>query len=187
MVDLEGRHWSIAHCFIGNVIATLLDMNWSPYFPYAWKDDQGNVWTLEGSICDKRPFMTEIIHASRKVQWANAAKAWNGTELENGPDLTAVRRYLKHLATKGEHRLAGLGRCIIAGGIWTRERSYASGSPVTTVCPLCNASQDNEFHRYWDTCPVIMRAKHPHIVKSQHLVQRAQKWASIDPCLWYRA
>ncbi len=63
----QGR-WEWVHGRIGAVIATLLDMGWTPTKPNTWTDDAGNDWGIDASSSGLSGDLHKVISNSVKIQ-----------------------------------------------------------------------------------------------------------------------
>ena len=119
-----------------------------------------------------------------KNQWANAAKHYAGTGLENGADARSARALLMKLKKKGKRETAGARMALFAGGAWPRQRRADCGLEIEgAMCPRCGEEPETRKHRMWKRkCHDILEA----CQKSKHLESRAPGQIETEPRLWLR-
>ena len=110
------------------IIATLLDLGWTPLTSRCWIDSDGVDWSVAlsdnstGAVWDPTDFLDCVTNALAKQLWSKAAKHYNGRGLENGADLYGIRLHVKQLRKQGKHDIAGALVCAATAAAWTRQR-----------------------------------------------------------------
>ncbi len=76
LVQMNQGRWNGVHGHIGAVVATLLDLGWSPRSPLRWTDDQDVEWILYGAATGLKGDLQQIIGDSiQRKLWKTASKA----------------------------------------------------------------------------------------------------------------
>ena len=84
------------------------------------------------------------------------------------------------------HPEAQLSLCIMASGLWTNQRAFDAGYVCSTLCPLCGAAVDDEFHRSWSTCQKVLEADMPDVRSTQYLAAQALEASEQERTFWLR-
>ena len=119
------------------VIATLLDLEWTPLTSRCWISADGVEWSVAlsdndtGATWDPSDFLDCIADAAAKQLWSRAANHYNGQGLENGADMYGLRLHVKELRKQGKHDIAGALVCAATAAAWTRQR--IADLPKTTT------------------------------------------------------
>ena len=117
--------------------------------------------------------------------WQKAALHHNGKGLEEGADLTLLRKHIAWLRKKGNKQAAGLLVTIAAAGLWCQNRKYEASLTLTRACPWCGKEVQDDYHLVWD-CPVVNEDEHSDIVRTNYLRRHAKKGVREFPCYWLR-
>ena len=93
---LAANPWATVKGPLGATIGALDTMGWNPITPFKWIDPNGHTWVAEGET-SPIVLIEEIEQQLDKLIWATAAHHRNGNGLEDGVDLTVVRRFIAKL------------------------------------------------------------------------------------------
>ena len=118
------------------VIASLLELRWTPAGPALWIDSDGVQFDLDE--CDHDRLIEYALRgAISEGIWEQASRWHCGGGLHQGPDATILLRHLRRLRHAGAHGEAAVLQMVAAGALWTagRRSSTESGSPDTSVQP----------------------------------------------------
>jgi ribonuclease HI len=183
------------------VIATLLDVGWTPCASNLWISPDAVEWELTPTNCtgldvwDPTDLLDAIESSIYKNLWGSASKHYNGLGLEHGADVYGLRLHIKRLRKYGKHDLAGALICVATAAAWTRQRivDLPSQAPAadlllddgmtSATCRRCGKAAETDFHRTWE-CEA--NDKLPACKKSKHLVSKAKAGHTSLPCLWLR-
>ena len=96
---------------ISAVIATLLDAGWQCPQATKWRRTSGDTyvaWSLAGVEADAATddLLDDLREDLQLQLWRKAAKHFCGTGLEDGADMTGIRRDLRRLAKQGDMHAA---------------------------------------------------------------------------------
>ena len=127
---------------------------WQDFRRIGWEWDQPCVFTSDlGERHDLRTTSWQAMHqrlregAQRQILRELATVEWGDAAL--GARVVA-EPVLEHLASrKVPVADAAIGRAVLCGAVWTRQRLAASGYILSTECPLCHLGQDSLHHRLW--------------------------------------
>ena len=178
------------------VIATLLDLEWTPLTSRCWISADGVEWSVAlsdndtGATWDPSDFLDCIADAAAKQLWSRAANHYNGQGLENGADMYGLRLHVKKLRKQGKHDIAGALVSVATTAAWTRQRiadlpksEDAVCDPDAVTCKRCGKAPETDFHRIWD-CDANCNLRA--CKKSVYLIKKAKLWYTKVPCLWLR-
>eukprot|EP00971_Amphidinium_carterae_P204568 4059725-Amphidinium_carterae.1 len=82
-------------------------IGWEGIGPVQWKDCAGHCWCLNGLMEQSGAMLESMRKDAVQAVWAQAAKHWLGSGLDEGSDLYSYRRLLEKWEDKGWHREAG--------------------------------------------------------------------------------
>ncbi len=117
--------WGRVRGPVSAVVATLLDLGWRPLGPACWKDTDGEEFNLLTGDRDRLvDFALE--GALEQRAWRRAAAFHLGGGLEDGVDLTVLRRHLAQLRRQARHAEARILELVAMGGLWPAARRFGS-------------------------------------------------------------
>ena len=157
---------------IGAIIATLVRYGWNPISPFKWFGG-GIPWIYQIGADPAQLLEVFRVDVDKHV-WEQAARGRNGRGLENGGDVTIIRREIGRMQKFGRHREAGLLRLIAAGGIWTQARKYEAKLVTSPLCPYCESEPEDDYHFFWG-CPCLNQLNLPEVLRT-----RGPRWC--PPC-----
>ena len=117
------KPWQIVKGPIGAIIGTLDLIGWNPVSPFTWIDTNGSTWNLESYQACREDMHRALIEQIDRTLWTVAAGHQDGAGLQDGPDLTVMKKHLDKLNRQGDNAKAGLLMSIAAGGNWSQKRS----------------------------------------------------------------
>ena len=112
---------------MSGVVATLMDLGWTPREPDKWKSPAGDWWEFSGGTFTS---ILDEIH----VCTVNM-----GNGLEHGVDMCGFHKQHAWLVRKDLHGKAGLIKAAAAGGLWSAARLRAADERYDGLCPRCLA------------------------------------------------
>ena len=156
------------------LILTLQSLGWDPVEPDRWHDDAGGTWAITSdAVMDFTPIWEQLTASVQRLLWKQAGQHPEGKGLEDGADLTVLRKELQRYRRKGKHDLAGAMECAAVAAIWNGARCKACGYQTSGQCDRCSEGcEDNNFHRIWE-CRANDAIDGPCIQKTQDLRSRA--------------
>ena len=93
------------------------DLGWTPVSPLRWVTSGGRVLDLLRAQRQAwRPLHKEVQREVLARGWARQANSFCGQGLEEGADLTAQVKLLKHLRSEGKHALASAATKVLEWG-----------------------------------------------------------------------
>jgi hypothetical protein len=171
---------------MGATIATLDHIQWNPVSPVTWLDRQGDRWEYQPGTSAK-PILDDIKTDIEADLWRKAAQHRNGAGLQEGVDMTVIKKHLKYFKKKELNAEAGLLTLVAAGGLWPKERKFGTQPPMVDnpFCPDCTGEVQDDFHLFWG-CPALGLSKEKEIIKTQRLQHKALDHRHSQPCFWTR-
>ena len=194
---LEQKHlgrWNGVSGHIGAVIATLLDLGWSPVSPSTWRDNRGILWALDGDSPSLKKDLQSIIGSTIQEQlWAKASLAYLGKGGEHGIDWLLSLPTLRFLKSKkGDPKAAGALEAAMQGAWWFGSRLLEVGlDQANRWCPWCLDNRkeqvpDDPLHGIWE-CPCWEQEEVAQAIRSsQGLLAEASAGAASFPIFWFR-
>ena len=122
---------------MSSVVATLMDLNWTPCEPDKWKSASGDWWELTGGTFTN--ILDEIHLCATNMEWVKASTHVDGSGLENGVDMRGFHKQHAWLATIGLQGKSGLMKAAAAGGLWPAARLRAANGRYDGLCQRCLA------------------------------------------------
>ena len=180
-VDIRAR-WKARRGIIGSLILQLWEMGWDAPTPTTWTDSEGDTWAMgQGYEADPTDVIDHMMKDVQKKIWIKAAQHRNGKGLEEGADMTDIKKQLNNLQKKSRHQEFGALLVSVCAGTWTGARkAEIFGGEGVCKC----GKPDTDFHRLWEDCEE--KEEHRDYEDSQHLLQRAQAGAESKPAFWLR-
>ena len=188
---LQGRmKWCSVHGPIRAVIATLVDIGWMPVTANCWRGslefdvvDGEPLWWKFTGVGDYRELIDAIARSAMIGHWRVAACHMDGAGMEDGVDLTALKKHLKHYQGIGaDDRHAAL-TTIASGACWPRVRKKEADLLPSAQRVRCGHHSEDTAHFFWN-CPCNRSIDHVDVSSTQHWAGRASN--SEFKCLWHR-
>jgi hypothetical protein len=175
-----GRPWVSAKGIASAIIVTTSELGWSAPLPQKFLlGDKDSYCDIEQGGAATAALIEAATIAAVRHTWAQAAKAYAGSGLEEGPpDLTIAKAVQRWLNKEGHNFEAGLVSTLVRGGSWPAARHTQDGR-----CNRCGAIE-TAWHRYYE-CPANDASEN----KLIHNKRWMAKEAAEDPgheCLWFR-
>jgi hypothetical protein len=187
-LDCPSR-WQKVTGHIDAVIATALDIGWRPIQPLEWEDRGGDLWAFSPADPGLRTQLRHhLLQDLRGFIWQKAAKHLHGGGLENGLDLTTVKKHYRLLTRQGKVREAGILNTVAQGAMWDGQRKHQAFSPDQPAprCRRCRLGRNATWcHDVWE-CPCTLEMTHEHITATNHLAATAKQGVELYPCHWLR-
>ena len=170
----EGR-WRHVHGCLSATIATVMDAGWRPRQLLHWLSPEGTEWELDPEDPSLGSELGEVLQGQViKRTWQAAAKHLHGKGLEEGADMTVMRRLHKYLVKKGQVQLAGCLSMVAQGAYWDADRREDCGYPFDEQCPRCGGSRPNAAHQFWGECQYSAELE-KHLKLTDHLKNLAKE------------
>jgi len=177
--------WRTARGPISLLVLQLYELDWNPMRPSRWKDGEGNVYEFVTDLILDFDCIKEALWRSvEKALWRRAAARPEATGLENGGDVTVVRKFAARHRKKGNNAKATLAEVIASDGIWTQQKKFDAGLVGSPLCPRCKVAPETKRHRaYGCICNDDLDLKVDEKIK-----ERAGKDLDVpkNECFWLR-
>ena len=172
------------------MISTLQDAGWDPSTYDEWQDPEGQPWSTckpNDPTFDTADLLNKFESSLSVKLWKKAAAHHNGKGLEEGADLTSVRKHLARLRKQKRHEEAGALECGVTAATWPRAKIAAykdkETPPEEILCHRCHKAPETDYHRTWE-CEANEKLKG--CKSSKHLIRRSKEGTIRAPCLWLR-
>eukprot|EP00974_Lingulodinium_polyedra_P066284 6414535-Lingulodinium_polyedra.AAC.1 len=76
--------------------------------------------------------------------------------------------------------MKGMGKCVMAGGLWPLQRRFEAGKLYSPLCQRCGQQPEDELHRIWG-CAANDSLPDRAVVDTQWLRARATQEADAQP------
>eukprot|EP00972_Heterocapsa_arctica_P017056 2521696-Heterocapsa_arctica.AAC.1 len=121
-LGVDGKHWNRVKGkgTMAAAIATLFDIGRDPISPCMWADPNGDGWEIGSNYSSGLVF--NINKTVNSMAWARAAQHFQGSGLETVALLCAVNEVVSCAEKYNIQGLAGMARCVAAGGFWWNPR-----------------------------------------------------------------
>ena len=117
-------------------MATLEGLGWVPRTPYAWLAPSGDEWKFVAG--DTFDVMHALKSDAESQVWQAVATQHCGLGLQNGADVSVLKRHLLSLRRKQQPGHASLLFKIATSQIWASNGKREAGIPVAQVqCAVC--------------------------------------------------
>ena len=143
--------WNRLSGLLGNMVALLYHVGWSPNHYHRWVDRTGNNWEYKRGF-SVMPVVIALQDTVISDMWRAAAQHRNGTGLKYGiahtETMFLVRKFNK---TKNCSRAAAL-ETILCDACWCPTRKLSCGliTDVEARCKNCGVWHCDDFHQFWD-------------------------------------
>ena len=128
------------------VVAALVDLGWKSPQPTFWSDatgfaDGGERWWFFNGTGGIDELLRAVHHDAMAPMWKHGARHFDGGGLEEGADLTVLKKHLKFYESHGQIDRYTALMTIAAGACWPRKRGCAqqirslTGGPTSTPQP----------------------------------------------------
>ena len=124
------------------VIASLLDLQWTPRAADEWIDSDGEEFALRR--CDRGRLLEYALRgALEEAVWKKASKWHLGLGLAGGVDLTITKRHLRQLRSRGDAGRAAVLEMVASAALWPAARRLGADgltgqSEVHQTAPACS-------------------------------------------------
>jgi hypothetical protein len=135
----SARRWLRVKGMVGAMIATRLDLHWTPLAPDKWIDSDGETYCLRTG--DPDLLINFALRGAVEQQiWQSASKWHIGAGTEGGVDLTVMRRHIAAFRRQGRAGEAAVLQMVAQGALWPGARRHGveattGGESVRLITP----------------------------------------------------
>ena len=169
---------------MSSVVATLMDLGWTPLEPDKWESLAGDWWEFSGGTFAN--ILDEIYTCIVNMEWTKASTHLDGNGLEQGVDMCGFYKQHAWLIRNDLHGKAGLMNTAAAGVLWLAAQFRAADERYDGLCQRCLAegleAEETMLRRVWQ-CP--FNPTSGIFTATENWCEKAEEQQEFA-CLWVR-